>query len=68
MLAPLPPHVVYTPPHLEGKVLVVNGDMHGRGFYDMAGNFIPPGQCAFLNSAHYAALHYQNRFFQCLET
>ena len=65
---PLPPHIAYIPPCMVGKLLVVNGDMHGRGFHDMGGNLILPGECAYLNVAHYEYLHGRNRFIQCLET
>jgi len=61
---PLPPRVEYVPPILEGKVLVANGDMHGAGFYDMQGNLVRPGECAYFNEAHAAALLQRNRFWQ----
>jgi hypothetical protein len=65
---PLPPCVAYVPRHIENKLLVVNGDMHGRGFFDMAGNWIAPGHCAYLNRAHFEFLNKRNGFIKCLET
>ena len=63
---PLPPHVEYLPPLLEGKVLVVNGDMHGRGFFDLGGNWVHPGAMAYLNVAHYEWLHERNSLIKCV--
>lgn len=63
---PLPPHIEYDPPCKIGKVLVSNGDMHGRAFLDMQGNWVRPGQCAYLNRAHAKELQLRNRFWRVI--
>ena len=54
-------------PVMGNKVLVVNGDMHGRAFLDMYGNEITPGQMAWLNKAHADALNKRNRFWKIVQ-
>jgi len=50
-----------------GKVLVVNGDMHGRSFFDHYGNKVEPGGMAWLNKAHADELRKHNRFWRIVE-
>lgn len=58
------PSVPAIPYLSRGKVLVVNGDLHGRQFFDMYGNAVLPGQMCWLNKAHADALNKRNRFWK----
>lgn len=67
MPSPLPQVPCSDSPTCGDKVLVVNGDFHGRAFWDLYGNEILPGQMAWLNRPHAAALNLKNRFWKIVE-
>lgn len=69
MADPIPAQTIPPKPAcMLDKVLVVNGDMHGRGFQTIYGETIQPGGMAWLNADHFNWLNQRNRMIKLVDT